>query len=134
MQMHFVNIGKRPQAGACPRPLLTGVMALLLIGGCGGGPVDVPSDAPLQRADCRWPESTELAFAGWSTPAKLKFADMKEVPGTPGQVFALVTLDELPPSSGAGEPTRRFCARSIDGKIQQGAAAATWRPPADPAP
>lgn len=130
----LAHAGRRAQWAARARLLSAVVMTLLLLAGCSAGPVDVPPDAPLQRADCGWPESTELAFAGWSTPDKLGLGMMDDVPGTPAQVYALVTLEAVAPSGEAAEPIRQFCARSIDGEIHHGAVAETWRPPADPAP
>jgi hypothetical protein len=112
---------------------LVALTSLLLLVGC-GGPVDVPPDAPLQRADCGWPESTEMAFAGWSTPYKLRIAELEEVPGNPGQIYALVTRKGVVLTDEAGPPTRQFCARSIDGNIHQGVVADDWRPPVDSAP
>ncbi len=130
----MIHVSGRTHRGGRARLLSTAAITLLFLGGCGAPAVDVPTDAPLQRADCGWSESTELAFAGWSTPAKLKLEGLGDPPGTPPQIYALVTLDVLPSPGEAAQPVRRFCARSIDGEIQKGSVAETWRPPADPAP
>lgn len=129
--MHLTVGRTHPAPPRRSRVLFVASCLILTISSCRWPGVTLPSNAPLSREDCGWPAATELAFGGWSTLEKLSFGDPTEVPGNAEQVFALVTADPI--ASGTADQ-RRYCLKSIDGAVQQGAVASDWQPPSDPAP
>jgi hypothetical protein len=95
--------------------------------GCAGLAPNVvlPSNAPLTPADCDWPDSSALAFAGWATLAQLNASQL----GDPSdRVFAIVTRDPVDTNQHDGfvAHSRALCARLRDGSIGQIIIADDW--------
>jgi hypothetical protein len=86
------------------------------------GPVVLPLNAPLEPADCGWPASTPLAFAGYATVADLDAGQI--IQDRPNEhVYALVSRDpvELVPMIGSPMLARGFCALRQDGSQTESA-------------
>jgi hypothetical protein len=93
-------------------------------------PVSLPGDVPLEPADCGWPATTPLAFAGYATVGDLGAAGI--ILGSPNEhVYALVTRDpvELRPRTGSPMLARGSCVFRQDGLQTEsavGAIGADW--------
>lgn len=89
----------------------------------------LPPNAPLSLAECGWSAGTPLAFAGWATLAEL--GRSAGLHGGDERVFAIVSRDriELHPMIGPSRMARGYCARGLDGQLEQSGVPDDWRPP-----